>query len=134
MPLLTSADYDAIRLKMGFPEGAARFLPSTKIEALRAVETAIGWVATRTADTGEHAKLAGIAYAAYLLLPQCRGELQAAFNAVGGSQAASADGWFRHTQMLLEDAEREIGAVTEVSVPAPPKPQGTGSVGVTVRF
>jgi hypothetical protein len=134
MPLLDSNDHDAIRLKMGFPDGAMKFLPDGKIEKLRAVEAAIEWVAAQTEGTGAHAQEAARAYAAYKLLPQCRGELQAAFNAVGGSQAASADGWYRHTQMLLDEAQREIDAITEVTAPEVSRPQGTTTAGITVRF
>lgn len=132
MPLLDSSDYDAIRLRMGFPEGAARFLPPTKIEALKATETATEWVAARTSDTGEHAVRAATAYAAYYLLPKCRGELYAAYNAIDGAPPAASER--ANLEALLAEAEREIGAITEVAAPEVSRPQGTTTSGISVSF
>lgn len=139
-PLLTEGDYPSIRRKVGFPDGTDDFLPVTKIGDAQYVGKAEEWVADRadlgSLDAGQakHAKLAAVYYAAYLLLPDSLGELQAAFNAVSGGAGASVSGWQARWKRLLEQAEEEIAAITTAEFVDAVGVPGTSAARVSISF
>lgn len=112
MPLLTETDYPSIRRAI-----SASFDETTLPDPVIADDLFVGeaelWVAARTSDAGAHAKKAAIYYAAYLLVPSVKGQLQAAENIRAGSQGSSStSNWKPLADELLRRAEREIDMIS----------------------
>jgi hypothetical protein len=121
--LLTSDDYPTVRrvLEASLDDTT---LPDDVIRDPIYLDVALEYIASRTGDTGDHAKRAAIYYLASLLAPAMQGRIMAAYSIVTGGSAAKPD-----IKMMV--AELRSRAETELDIIE--KAGDTGQIAVAQR-
>lgn len=109
MNLLEEADFPSIRRALSGSLDSDT-LPDELIQDDLYLKTALEWVASKTGDTGEHAKRAAIYYTAHLLAPAAHGQIVAAYAIKTGGQAPPVS-WRILADEMLNRAERELSLI-----------------------